>query len=156
MGVRVDRCLSTSVIVKFKYEHVLPLHQRLNSEVSVHLTSFNGGNDDVWYVSVSRDEVPRWRSGVGGRPAHGLRCRDRAGNANGDDQEDQAHLLSAPRHETSPRYNQSASPQPPNGEVEGPGSAARLEPRAQTVSSRPRRHYPLSRHPPTIVRQHAD
>src|SRR5215813_12698694 len=39
-----------------------------------------------------------------------------------------------------------------NGEVEGPGIDARSEPRAHTVSSRPRRDYRASRHPPTIVR----
>src|ERR1700680_4358023 len=44
---------------------------------------------------------------------------------------------------------------PSNGEVEGPRRSARLEPRAHTVFPRPRRHYRLSRTPPTIVRAHA-
>ena len=43
----------------------------------------------------------------------------------------------------------------PNGEVEGPRRSARLEPRAHTAFPRPRRHYRLSRPPPTIVRSPA-
>jgi len=39
-----------------------------------------------------------------------------------------------------------------NGEVEGPPRSARLEPRVHTVFPHPRRHYRLSRAPPTIVR----
>jgi len=39
-----------------------------------------------------------------------------------------------------------------NGEVEGPRAGARLEPRVHNVSGHPRRHYRLSRTPPTIVR----
>ena len=41
----------------------------------------------------------------------------------------------------------------PNGEVEGPDDHARLEPRAHTVFPRPRRHYRVSRTPPTMVRR---
>src|SRR5262245_36756944 len=41
----------------------------------------------------------------------------------------------------------------PNGEVEGPRARARLEPRVHTVFPHPRRHYRLSRTPPTIVRR---
>src|SRR5580700_6431801 len=41
----------------------------------------------------------------------------------------------------------------PNGEVEGPHRSARSEPRGHTVFSHPRRHYRLSRPPPTIVRR---
>ena len=40
-----------------------------------------------------------------------------------------------------------------NGEVEGPRAGARLEPRAHNLFQRPRRHYRVSRHPPTIVRR---
>src|SRR5262249_4213053 len=40
-----------------------------------------------------------------------------------------------------------------SGEAEGPGMDARSEPRAHNLSSRPRRHYRLSRTPPTIVRR---
>src|SRR5258708_33516247 len=58
----------------------------------------------------------------------------------------------------------------PNGEVEGPDDAsgrsevdrsssggpdaAGLEPRADNLPQRPRRHYRASRPPPTIVRRH--
>src|ERR1700728_106488 len=45
-------------------------------------------------------------------------------------------------------------PLPPNGEVEGPRAGARSEPRVHTVFLHPRRHYRLSRPPPTIVRSH--
>src|SRR4029077_11895220 len=39
-----------------------------------------------------------------------------------------------------------------NGEVEGPRRSVRLEPRVHTLFPHPRRHYRLSRTPPTIVR----
>ena len=39
-----------------------------------------------------------------------------------------------------------------NGEVEGPRDGTRLEPRADNLPQRPRRHYRASRPPPTIVR----
>src|SRR5205807_8911380 len=45
-----------------------------------------------------------------------------------------------------------AFPKPPNGEVEGPDADAQSEPRVHTVLRHPRRHYRLSRPPPTIVR----
>jgi hypothetical protein len=41
----------------------------------------------------------------------------------------------------------------PNGEVEGPRESVRSEPRVHTVFPHPRRHYRLSRPPPTIVRR---
>src|SRR5215469_16238577 len=41
---------------------------------------------------------------------------------------------------------------PSNGEVEGPRDHTRLEPRVHTLFPHPRRHYRLSRTPPTIVR----
>ena len=41
-----------------------------------------------------------------------------------------------------------------NGEVEGPHTGPRLEPRAHNFSQRPRRHHRASRTPPTIVRRH--
>ena len=41
-----------------------------------------------------------------------------------------------------------------NGEVEGPPRSARLEPRVHTLVPHPRRHYRLSRSPPTIVSRH--
>ena len=44
---------------------------------------------------------------------------------------------------------------PSNGEVEGPRRSARSEPRGHTVFAHPRRHYRLSRTPPTIVRSPA-
>src|SRR2546429_4467595 len=40
-----------------------------------------------------------------------------------------------------------------NGEVEGPPRSARSEPRVHTVFPHPRRHYRVSRPPPTIVRR---
>jgi hypothetical protein len=42
-----------------------------------------------------------------------------------------------------------------NGEVEGSPRSARLEPRVHTAFPHPRRHYRLSRTPPTIVRGRA-
>src|SRR5215469_4482644 len=58
-------------------------------------------------------------------------------------------------------YNQpseAAFLEPPNGEVEGPPRSAHQAPRVHTLFQRPRRHYRLSRSPPTIVRRmaHAD
>jgi hypothetical protein len=44
---------------------------------------------------------------------------------------------------------------PSNGEVEGPPRSAQSEPRVHTVFQHPRRHYRLSRPPPTIVRGQA-
>src|SRR5207302_1626778 len=46
-------------------------------------------------------------------------------------------------------------PRRSNGEVEGPRDGARLEPRAEHLPQRPRRHYRASRPPPTIVRRHS-
>ena len=40
-----------------------------------------------------------------------------------------------------------------NGEVEGPPRSAGFDPRARNFFPRPRRHYRLSRTPPTIVRR---
>jgi hypothetical protein len=42
---------------------------------------------------------------------------------------------------------------PPNGEVEGLPTSANQAPWAHAVFPRPRRHYRLSRLPPTIVRR---
>jgi len=41
----------------------------------------------------------------------------------------------------------------PNGQAEWPRAFSALEPRAQTVFQRPRRHYRASRRAPAIVRR---
>jgi hypothetical protein len=51
-----------------------------------------------------------------------------------------------------PKCGDGLSKATPNGEVEGPRACARLEPPADTFFHRRRRHYRLSRTPPTIVR----
>src|SRR5438105_2463669 len=63
--------------------------------------------------------------------------------------------VEAKPHALSHTTKQSSGTATSNGEVEGPRDGARLEPRAEHLPQRPRRHYRASRPPPTIVRRHS-
>jgi hypothetical protein len=90
-------------------------------------------------VPVARNETLSSRNSVGFHGTQGTRLcgQTRRGKSNGE------------KHNDGNAFHV-----PSNGEVEGPRRSAQSEPRVHTVFPHPRRHYRLSRTPPTIVRSH--